>query len=55
MDAMVNKSRLVAGKGTSLLELGYNRVGVDGGWSVTPLPPPALSLMPRSFGVPHRI
>ena len=33
MDAMVNKSRLVAGKPTSLLDLGYNHVGLDGGWN----------------------
>jgi hypothetical protein len=33
MDAMVNRSRKVDGKPTSLLDLGYNRVGVDGGWN----------------------
>ena len=31
MDAMVNRSRKVDGKPTSLLDLGYNHVGVDGG------------------------
>ena len=33
MDAMVNRSRLVAGKPVSLLDLGYNHVGLDGGWN----------------------
>ena len=33
MDAMVNRSRLVAGKPMSLLDLGYNHVGLDGGWN----------------------
>ena len=33
MDAMTNKSRSVAGQPTSLLELGYNHIGLDGGWN----------------------
>ena len=33
MDAMVNRSRLVAGEPMSLLDLGYNHVGLDGGWN----------------------
>jgi alpha-galactosidase len=33
MDAMVDRSRTVAGKPTSLLDLGYNHVGLDGGWN----------------------
>lgn len=33
MDAMVDRSRLVDGKPTSLLDLGYKHVGLDGGWN----------------------
>ena len=33
MDTMVNRTRKVGGKGMSLLDLGYDRVGVDGGWN----------------------
>ena len=33
MDAMVNNSRTVGGKPTSLVELGYRHVGLDGGWN----------------------
>ena len=33
MNAMVDKSRMVDGKPTSLAELGYNHVGLDGGWN----------------------
>ena len=33
MDAMVNTSRLVDGEPTSLLDLGYKHVGLDGGWN----------------------
>ena len=33
MDAMVNTSRTVAGTPTSLLDLGYRHVGLDGGWN----------------------
>lgn len=33
MKAMVDRSRSVGGKPTSLLDLGYNRVGLDGGWN----------------------
>ena len=33
MDMLVDKSRTVDGKPTSLLELGYDRVGLDGGWN----------------------
>ena len=29
----VDRSRTVAGKPTSLLDLGYNHVGLDGGWN----------------------
>jgi hypothetical protein len=33
MTAMVDRSRTVDGKPTSLLDLGYDRVGLDGGWN----------------------
>jgi hypothetical protein len=33
MDAMTNRSRTVGGVATSLLDLGYNHVGLDGGWN----------------------
>jgi hypothetical protein len=33
MDAMVDRSRLVDGTPTSLADLGYTRVGLDGGWN----------------------
>lgn len=33
MDAMVDRSRSVDGKPTSLLDLGYSHVGLDGGWN----------------------
>ena len=33
MHAMVDRSRTVDGKPTSLLDLGYARVGLDGGWN----------------------
>ena len=33
MDAMVDRSRNVSGKPTSLLDLGYKHVGLDGGWN----------------------
>ena len=33
MDAMVDKTRSVGGKPTSLLDLGYKHVGLDGGWN----------------------
>lgn len=33
MGAMVDRSRLVDGKPTSLLDLGYKHVGLDGGWN----------------------
>ena len=33
MDAMVDRSRSVGGKPTSLLDLGYKHVGLDGGWN----------------------
>ena len=33
MDAMVDRSRTVDGKPTSLLDLGYDRIGLDGGWN----------------------
>ena len=33
MDAMVDRSRTVGGKPTSLLDLGYAHVGLDGGWN----------------------
>ena len=33
MDAMVDRSRTVHGKPTSLLDLGYRHVGIDGGWN----------------------
>ena len=33
MDVMVDRSRSVDGKPTSLLDLGYNHVGLDGGWN----------------------
>eukprot|EP01050_Picozoa_sp_SAG11_P003416 SAG11_NODE_192_length_12931_cov_5.747682_10_plen_152_part_00 len=33
MDAMVSRSRTVGGKPTSLADLGYTRVGLDGGWN----------------------
>jgi alpha-galactosidase len=33
MDAMVDKTRTVDGNPTSLLDLGYNRIGLDGGWN----------------------
>ena len=33
MDAMVDRSRTVDGKPTSLLDLGYKHVGLDGGWN----------------------
>ena len=33
MDAMVNRSRKVGGKPTSLLDLGYKHFGIDGGWN----------------------
>ena len=33
MDAMVDRSRLVDGFPTSLLDLGYVHVGLDGGWN----------------------
>ena len=32
MEAMVDRSRMVDGKPTSLLDLGYKRAGLDGGW-----------------------
>ena len=34
VDAMVDRSRTVDGKITSLLELGYNRIGLDDAWQV---------------------
>ena len=33
MDAMVERSRTVDGKPTSLLDLGYKHIGLDGGWN----------------------
>ena len=33
MEAMVDRSRSVGGKPTSLLDLGYDRIGLDGGWN----------------------
>lgn len=33
MDAMVDRSRTVGGKPTSLLDLGYQHIGLDGGWN----------------------
>jgi len=33
MEMMVDRSRTVNGEPTSLLDLGYNRVGLDGGWN----------------------
>ena len=33
MKAMVDRSRKVAGVPTSLLDLGYKHVGLDGGWN----------------------
>ena len=33
MDKMVERSRTVDGRPTSLLDLGYSRVGLDGGWN----------------------
>ena len=33
MDVMVSRERTVAGKPTSLLDLGYSHVGLDGGWN----------------------
>lgn len=33
MDAMVDRNRTVAGASTSLLDLGYSHVGLDGGWN----------------------
>ena len=33
MDAMVDRSRNVSGKPTSLLDMGYRHVGLDGGWN----------------------
>ena len=33
MDALVGRSRMVGGRPTSLLELGYRHVGLDGGWN----------------------
>ena len=33
MDAMVDRSRTVDGRPTSLLDLGYSHVGLDGGWN----------------------
>ena len=33
MDALVDTSRLVDGKPTSLRDLGYVHVGLDGGWN----------------------
>jgi hypothetical protein len=33
MDAMVDRSRNVSGVPTSLLDLGYKHVGLDGGWN----------------------
>jgi hypothetical protein len=33
MEAMVQRTRTVQGKLTSLLDLGYNHVGLDGGWN----------------------
>ena len=33
MSAMVDRSRTVEGQPTSLLDLGYDRVGLDGGWN----------------------
>ena len=33
MDAMVSRDRAVGGTPTSLLDLGYNHVGLDGGWN----------------------
>ena len=32
MDALVDRSRTVDGKPTSLLDLGYNRIGLDDSW-----------------------
>ena len=32
MDAMASRSRMVDGKPTSLLDLGYNNCGLDDGW-----------------------
>ena len=33
MEMMVDRNRTVAGKPTSLLDLGYNHIGLDGGWN----------------------
>jgi len=33
MDAMIDRSRTVGGRPTSLLDLGYRHVGLDGGWN----------------------
>ena len=52
MAAMVNKSRTVGGKGTSLLDLGYNRVGVDGGWCVSPR---ARNVCPHTVRSAHTV
>ena len=35
VDAMVDRSRLVDGVPTSLLDVGYRTVGVDDGWHMT--------------------
>ena len=52
MEAMVDRGRLVGGKPTSLLDLGYKRVGLDGvpvGQCPLPLAPSAVCRVAKTF------